>query len=50
MLRGCEADKAHTWRIAVTEFLVFAFGSLVAAACNGVSMKKTAKLVWLRMT
>lgn len=41
MVCGCKADKAHIWRIKITEFLILALGSLVAAALDIVFMSKT---------
>lgn len=43
-LCGSEADKAHIWRIAITEFLFSAFVSFAATAFWAVPMFKTAYL------
>lgn len=40
MLCGSKADKVHILKTATTDFLVFALGSIVAAACNGVFMSR----------
>lgn len=42
MLCVSEADKAHTWQIPITEFLVFVPVSLVAAARDDVLMSNIA--------
>lgn len=42
MLCGSKAGKAHTWLIVITEFLSFAFVSLVAVSRDGVFWLRTA--------
>lgn len=37
---GFEANKAHAWRIAITDYLFFALVIFGTTACDGVIMSK----------
>lgn len=39
---GSEADRAHIWRIAILDFLVFALVSFLATGGDGVFMSRRA--------
>lgn len=41
MLYGSEADKSHTFQIAITAFIVFVFVSFVSTDRHGVFISKT---------